>query len=139
MTTNPATAVTAAKLGPDVPAELRALAEGTKTLDDVVLDRPNFDDDPLTDHGDVLVDSGRVFIVDPAHLPPELVAKLTTPNEYGRTAAVMAQTPSGDGAYTVLSEPGFGLTVMDRHAAFDEETRTAEGGPWGTIAGEACS
>ena len=65
-----------------------------------------------TDHGDVPVDSGHLLIVDPCHLPPDLVARLTRPNEHGVTLGVVVSTPSGDGFYPVVGESG-ALVVLD--------------------------
>jgi len=80
-----------------------------------------------TDHGAVPVDSGQILIVDPCHLPPEVYAALTAPNEYGITAATVVQTPMGDGLYPVLGESG-ALVILDPYA--DED---GNGGPWGAI------
>ena len=81
----------------------------------------NFTD---TDHGDVPVDSGHLLIVDPCHLPSDLVARLTRPNPHGVTAAVLVATPSGDGFYPVIGEGG-ALVVLDLHNDPDAPT------PWG--------
>ncbi|WP_225753969.1 hypothetical protein [Actinotalea sp. Marseille-Q4924] len=67
-----------------------------------------------SEHGDVPVDSGHLLIVDPCHLPPDLVASLTRPNRHGVTAAALVATPSGDGLYPVIGERG-ALVVLDPH------------------------
>lgn len=65
-----------------------------------------------SDHGDVPVDSGRLLVVDPCHLPEGQVAALTAMNSRGVRRAVAVATPSGDGFYPVLGEEG-ALVVLD--------------------------
>lgn len=65
--------------------------------------------------GEIPVDSGRVLLVDPCHLPPDLVERLTSPNPYGVTVAAVVDTPTGDGLYPVVSEPG-ALVVLDPYS-----------------------
>ncbi|PFG44159.1 hypothetical protein ATJ88_2877 [Isoptericola jiangsuensis] len=60
---------------------------------------------PFTEHGEVRVDSARLLIVDPAYLPADLVERLTTPNAYGVSPALMLCTPSVDGWHDVWSDP----------------------------------
>lgn len=79
-----------------------------------------------TDHGDVPVDSGRLLIVDPCHLPPDLVHHLTRPNACGVTTAVLVSTPSGDGFYPVIGEGG-ALVVLDPHHSANDPSRWGAG------------
>lgn len=72
------------------------------------------------DFGSVLVDSGHLLIVDPCHLPPDLLQTLSTPNAYGYTPAVVVQTPMGDGLYEVQGRPGC-LEVVDPYAEPGDE------------------
>jgi hypothetical protein len=70
------------------------------------------DDDDL---GEIPVDTGRVLLVDPCHLPPDLVERLTSPNPYGVTVAAVVNTPHGDGLYPLASEPG-ALVLLDPYS-----------------------
>ncbi|SIR12931.1 hypothetical protein [Micromonospora avicenniae] len=79
------------------------------------------------DLGRVPVDSGRLLVVDPCHLPPELVARLTRPNEHGTTLAAIVGTPHGDGWYPVVGEPG-ALAILDPHHDYDSEPEDGDGG-----------
>lgn len=49
----------------------------------------------------VPVDSGTLLIVDPCHLPEDVLEKLITPNKYGVTSASVIQAPGGDGLFFV--------------------------------------
>lgn len=89
-------------------------------------------DDEYSDLGRVLVDSGHILIVDPCHLPPELLRKLTTPNAYGVTVGTLVATPCGDGAYPVEGGP-YGLAVVDPYSNPDDPD-TRPGGGWGYYA-----
>jgi hypothetical protein len=54
--------------------------------------------------GQVPIDSGRLLLVDPCHIPDDLLATLTTPNEYGVVVGVMLAVPGGDGDVKVWDE-----------------------------------
>lgn len=69
----------------------------------------HFEDEHL---GDVPVDSGTLLIVDPCHLPPEVLEAIARPNRHGVTLATVVATPLGDGMYGVYSTPE-GLVVGD--------------------------
>lgn len=71
---------------------------------------PDAEPDDVALLGVLPVDSGHVLIVDPCHLPDELVAALTSPNEHGVTVGVMAPTLVGDGLFPVIHDE-FGLAV----------------------------
>ena len=87
-------------------------------------------DELETYHGAIPVDTGQILLVDPAHIPAALLRKLTTPNKYGVTAAVLVQTPVGDGTYRVFGEPG-ALVVDDPY--FDPDGDPLDGNPWGSV------
>lgn len=81
-----------------------------------------------TDHGAIPVDTGRILLVDPTHIPDDLLRKLTTPNEFGVTVGIMVGTPDGDGAFNVTGTP-CGLEIDDPCAEEDDsESR------WSTVA-----
>ena len=62
--------------------------------------------------GETEVVSGRLLIVDPAHLPPDLVHQLTHAHSpYTRARATIVNVTS-DGLYRVLREPD-GLIIID--------------------------
>ena len=76
------------------------------------------------EHGRVPVDSGQLLIVDPTHLPADLVRRLVRSNEFGVRVALQIDTPSGDGWYDVVGEEG-ALVILDPHYEDGDE-------PWGT-------
>lgn len=51
-----------------------------------------------TEGNPIPVDSGSLLIVDPCHLPAEILDRLTTSDAYGVTLAVVVPT-NGDGFY----------------------------------------
>jgi hypothetical protein len=68
----------------------------------------------------VPVDTGRVLIVDPCHLPDSLVRSLTTPLEHDTPApAVLVPTPFGDGWYPI-GRTDTGELVIDVNPHRDE-------------------
>jgi hypothetical protein len=79
---------------------------------------------PDVQHGRIPVDSGHLLIVDPAHLPADLLRRLVQPNEFGVRAALQIATPSGDGWYDVVGEEG-ALAILDPNYKDGDE-------PWGT-------
>lgn len=68
--------------------------------------------DDFTIIGEVPVDAGMLLVVDPCHLPPDVLKQLVTPNKYGVTLAVMVKTPFGDGGYAVEASLST-LTIRD--------------------------
>lgn len=76
---------------------------------------PTSDIDFGVDFGRVPVDSGRLLILDPRHLPTEVVSALTTPCEHGVSAGIVVATPA---ANSLLAVAGFDgdLVIFDPYA-----------------------
>lgn len=65
--------------------------------------------------GSVQVDTASLLLVDPGHLPADVVARLLTPGADGRTPGIVLGLV-GDGMYDVVSFPG-GIEVADPYGA----------------------
>ncbi|MEJ5945623.1 hypothetical protein WDZ17_10000 [Pseudokineococcus basanitobsidens] len=92
---------------------------------------------PQTDHdpddgldeevplGAVRVETAALLLVDPAHLPSDLVTRLLTPVGGGQ-APGMVVALAGDGAYDVISTPdGLGIVDPYRAEGFPHESISA--------------
>lgn len=82
-----------------------------------------------TDHGDIVVDSGCILLVDPCFVPDDLVNRLTTPDALGVKRAVVVATPHSAGEYNVASEPGL-LFVIDPWRDVDETGKVVDTTRW---------
>lgn len=66
------------------------------------------------------VDSAQLFIVDPCHLPHELVAALTLPNDHGVTLAALVGT-GADGSYDLIGGGDVLGILVPEYLRDDEE------------------
>ena len=72
------------------------------------------EDEPYVVDG-VAIDSGTLLLVDPCHIPAEVLAAILTPNDHGVTAGFTVWTPGGDGwilGDSVLLDDGTAVLIL---------------------------